>query len=175
MLKTTDFGVTHEEIQSFPSFCDRFFTKFFYEKKIKDTIESEDHEVLIHSNGICLIGLAKTHPVMSKTITQVNFNIGNVDRSQNSVKGKSKKGGMILQELTTLCKIRCSDGSEYGIVSCVQGKLVEVNKRLVEDPSLIKTDGGYIAVILPKSSNLNAFKKSHKLVRERQSIGIQFE
>lgn len=165
---TADFGITSEEIDSFPGFCERFFTKFLYQKSARDG-SLEDHDVFVHSNGICLVGIAATHPAFGKEILAVDFDIGNVDRSQNVVKGKSKKGGMILQEGTTLCKIQCSDGSEYGIASCVQGKLVEVNKRLQSDPNLLKTEGeGYIAVILPKSSTLHGFKKSHQMVRERQ-------
>lgn len=162
MTTVSDFALIDETPETLPSFCDRFFAKFLYEKATKQSTV-EDHNIFIHSNGICLVGIAESHPVFEKEIVNVNFNIGNVDRSQNAVKGKAKKGGMILQESTNLCKVECSDGTEYGIVAGIQGILVEVNPRLQKNPNLLKEGAeGYVAVILPKVSTLNSFKSKHK-------------
>lgn len=77
-----------------PSVVDRFFTRYYYRKP--GTVD-EDHLVLFHSNRICIIGLAPSHVALQKGVVSVNFNIGNVDRSQNQCSGKGKKGAMNLQ------------------------------------------------------------------------------
>lgn len=77
-----------------PSVVDRFFTRFYYRRP--KTVE-EDHIILFHSNRICLIGLAASHVALRKGVRTVNFNIGNMDRSQNHCSGKGKKGAMNLQ------------------------------------------------------------------------------
>lgn len=150
---------------NFLSVVDRFFTKYYYKKCPK--IDNEDHQILFHSNRICLIGLSSMHEAMKKTIVNVNFDIGNVDRSQNNVKGKGKKGAMNLQPTSTLAIIKCSDGTEYNIVSCITGKLIEINSKLLQNPELIKTEGdGYVAVVLPKPENCDGIKA--KLLTELQ-------
>lgn len=153
-------SVSREQIENHPMFVDRFFTRCIYPKKGPKDDHVQNHSVLIHSNGICIIGIAPTHPAMHKKIDSVSFNIGNFDRSQNEVSGKSKKGGMILQENSSLCRITCADGSEYIVISCMQGKLVEVNKKLITNPELIlQGDGaGYVAILLPKAETIRNFK-----------------
>lgn len=76
-----------------PGVVDRYFKRFYMPKKSADG-DNEDHLVLNHSNRICLIGLAPSHIAFKKGIVEINFNIGNCDRSQNQVKGKGKKGNL---------------------------------------------------------------------------------
>ncbi len=40
---------------------------------------------------------------------------------------------------TPLCQVTCSDGTVYTLVSCVRGRLIEVNMQLLSDPSLLTT------------------------------------
>jgi len=122
-------------------------------------IEGEDLCILFHSNKICLITLAPTHPVISqnKKIEKFNFEISrNVDRRLNKVSGKGKHGAQILQPSSAICFIECSDGSTYSICSCVNGKLVEINNSIVANPDLVVTRSqaeGYLAIVLPNIPN----------------------
>ncbi|XP_060009338.1 protein Abitram isoform X2 [Lagenorhynchus albirostris] len=111
-----------------PSLVDRYFTRW-YKADVKGK-PCEDHCILQHSNRICVITLAGSHPVL-----------------------QSGKGAQFLTELAPLCKIYCSDGEEYTISSCVRGRLMEVNENILHKPSILQekpSTEGYIAVVLPK-------------------------
>lgn len=116
----------------------------------------EDHCILQHSNRICVITLAGSHPVLQsgKTIKSISYQIStNCSRLQNKVSGKFKRGAQFLTEFAPLCKIYCSDGEEYTISSCVRGRLMEVNENILHEPSILQekpSTEGYIAVVLPK-------------------------
>lgn len=139
---------SHKIQTEYPSVVERYFTKYFYCRN--DNIE-EAHLILHHSNRICLIGLNETHVAVRKGIQSINFDIGGIDRSKNHVSGKSKRGGINLQPTSCIAIVTCNDGTEYKIVSAINAKLVEVNERLLANPSLIGKDGdGYVAVVLPK-------------------------
>lgn len=140
--------ITTKYDSNYPSVVDRFFTKYYYHQ---GNNLDEVHSVLFHSNRICIINIDSSHVAIKKKITKINFDIGNCDRSKNKVTGKGKKGAMNLQPTSTLAVITCEDGSTHKIVSCVTGKLVEVNERLLKNPELIGKEGeGYVAVVLPK-------------------------
>lgn len=139
---------SHKIETEYPSVVERYFTKYFY---CRNDIIEEAHLILHHSNRICLIGLDKTHVAVQKGIQSINFDIGGSDRSKNQVSGKSKRGGINLQPTSCIAIVTCNDGTEYKIVSAINAKLVEVNERLLVNPSLIGKDGdGYVAVVLPK-------------------------
>ncbi|XP_017117218.1 protein Abitram [Drosophila elegans] len=143
--------------EDYPSVVDRFFTRYYYFKG------EVPYQVLYHSNRICLICLAPDHPGPGQGISSVNFDIGNVDRSQNVVKGKGKKGGMILQPESTLALLTTESGETYKVPSCIRGKLVEVNTALVEEPKLLEQlpeGAGFFAILLPKIENCDAIKAS---------------
>ena len=57
----------------------------------------------------------------------------------NEVQGKRKKGGIWVDESTVLCEITCDDNSSYSICSCLRGRLIEVNTRLLEEPGLLNS------------------------------------
>ena len=139
------------------SIVDRYYTRYFF---VREDAPDEDHLVLIHSNRICLVGLAPSHIAPQKEIVRVDFDIGNCDRSDNRVKGKRKKGAMILQPSSALAMVHCSDGSQYKVFSCVGGKLVEVNELLGGSPGTIKKGegDGYVAIVLPKLESSEAVK-----------------
>ena len=76
-----------------------------------------------------------------------------VNRLDNSVRGKGKKGGQTVEENSILAILECSDGKSFPVRSHVKGKLIEVNERLVKNPELILEkpfSDGYIAIVLPK-------------------------
>lgn len=137
-----------------PSVIDRYYTRW-YKTDIKGK-PCEDQCVLQHSNRICVITLAETHPIIQyeKSIKEISYQISDgCSRLNNKVSGKSKRGGQFLTEFAPLCRITCTDGAEYTIYSCIRGRLLEVNECILEMPDILlkkpSTDG-YIAVILPK-------------------------
>ncbi|KAM9206959.1 protein Abitram isoform 1-T1 [Dugong dugon] len=124
---------------SIPSLVDRYFTRW-YKADVKGK-PCEDHCILQHSNRICVITLAGSHPVLQsgKTIKSISYQIStNCSRLQNKVSGKFKRGAQFLTELAPLCKIYCSDGEEYTISSCVRGRLMEVNENILHKPSILQ-------------------------------------
>ena len=142
----------------YPSVVDRYFTRFYHPRKSENG-DNEDHLVLFHTNKLCLIGLAKSHIAISKGIESINYKIGNSDRSLNVVKGKHKKGGMNLQPDTALAIVKCKDGSEYKIFSCLTSRLLETNERLEKNPEKVAIEGdGYIAVVQIKPENCEKIK-----------------
>lgn len=147
-----------EFVEHYPSIVDRFYTRYYY---IQDGKENERHQVLFHSNRICLIGLAPGHVAFERKIKSLSFEVGKIDRSQNQVSGKKKSGGMIIQPSSTLALITCEDGSVYKLRGCVQGKLVEVNQNVVQDVKLLGVEGeGYVAIVMPKPEQCDAIKRS---------------
>ena len=72
--------------------------------------------------------------------------------------GKKKAGAMKVRATTILCDIMTEDGTTYEAFSCVEGSLIEVNPRIVQNPSLLSTDpryAGFIAIVQqPKDQRL---------------------
>lgn len=148
-----------EEFSVFQSVTERYYTpRFCVDGGGK---KGEDHCVLFHSNRICLITLALSHPILKekKEIRKIDFQVSdNIDRLKNKVSGKGKHGAQFLQPDSPLCYIECVDSSKYTVQSCIKGKLVEMNDALIENPKLLieKPDAeGYIAILLPSISNSN--------------------
>nr|XP_020462600.1 protein Simiate [Monopterus albus] len=137
-----------------PSVIDRYYTRW-YRADLKGK-PCEDHCILQHSNRICVVTLAETHPILQsgRTIKSINYQISNVcSRLNNKVSGKSKRGGQFLTDFAPLCRITCTDETEYTVYSCIRGRLLEVNESILETPTLLlekPSTEGYIAVILPK-------------------------
>lgn len=153
-------SITEEWVENYPSVVDRFFTRYYY---IKESPEPAPYQVLFHSNRVCLICLAPEHPAIKDGIKSFTFDIGNTDRSKNTVKGKGKKGGMVLQHDSTLAILTTEQNKAYKIPSCVQSKLVEVNTAWVEEPKRLETAAegeGYVAIVLPKPEDCVNIKRS---------------
>ncbi|XP_055323396.1 protein Abitram [Sitodiplosis mosellana] len=152
------------DYDNYPSVVERYYTKYYY---FRNGDINEAHTLLNHSNSICLVGLADTHIAVKKGIKSMTFDVGNFDRSKNQVTGKGKKGAMNLQVTSCLAIVTCDDDSTYRISSTIQGKLIEVNERLLSNPKLIGQDGhGYIAIVLPKLDKCK--EQLEKLVTEEE-------
>ncbi|XP_028411071.1 protein Simiate-like [Dendronephthya gigantea] len=135
------------------SVLERYFKKFY--KINVGNVPFADQCVLQHSNKICIVTVAPRHPLLSKgEVIKVDFQVSkNVNRLDNKVSGKGKRGAQILRPHLALCDVTCSTGEKYTLYSCIRGKLVEVNESLVTNPSLLNEKPmteGYIAVVLPK-------------------------
>lgn len=117
--------------------------------------KGHDQCALFHSNRIVLVTLAPSHPIIreKKTVTKVDYQVNEkLNRLNNQVSGKWKKGGQKLQKESALCIVTCSDGEIYTITSTVPGSLIEVNDHLTTSPELLTEkpwSSGYIAIVLP--------------------------
>ncbi|XP_077514938.1 protein Abitram isoform X3 [Amblyomma americanum] len=139
--------------KSFPSVTERYYKPRF----LLDANGQKGHDqcALFHSNRIVLITLAPSHPILkeNKAVTKVDYQVNEkLNRLNNQVSGKWKKGGQKLQKESALCIVTCSDGQTYTIVSTVPGSLIEVNEHLTTSPERLteKTwSSGYIAIVLP--------------------------
>ncbi|XP_034016074.1 protein Abitram isoform X2 [Thalassophryne amazonica] len=121
-----------------PSVIDRYYTRW-YRADMKGK-PCEDHCILQHSNRICVVTLAETHPILQngRTVKTINYQISNsCSRLNNKVCGKSKRGGQFLTDFAPLCRITCTDDTEYTIYSCIRGRLLEVNESILETPALL--------------------------------------
>lgn len=133
-------------LPNYPSVVDRYFASIL-------PSSAEHHRILQHSNGICVLTLADSHPILAekKTVDCVNYQVTmKLNRLQNKVIGKNKRGGQILQPESIICRMTCTDGSCYVIRACIKAKLIEVNEKLIENPNLIlskPTSSGYIAIM----------------------------
>uniref|UniRef100_A0A8C0L7S7 Actin binding transcription modulator n=1 Tax=Canis lupus dingo TaxID=286419 RepID=A0A8C0L7S7_CANLU len=93
-----------------PSLVDRYFTRW-YKADVKGK-PCEDHCILQHSNRICVITLAESHPVLQsgKTIKSISYQIStNCSRLQNKVSGKFKRVRPVILYLNcfSLCLCLC--------------------------------------------------------------------
>ncbi|KAK6166730.1 hypothetical protein SNE40_023360 [Patella caerulea] len=121
-----------------PPFVDRYFSRF-YKTDMNGKI-GEDHCVLCHSNKICIVTLAKSHPVITekKVISSINFQVADgINRLDNKVSGKGKRGAQWVKPNSALCRIICEDGSQYTVCACVRGMLVEINETILTSPNFI--------------------------------------
>uniref|UniRef100_A0A1B6C9I2 Protein Abitram n=1 Tax=Clastoptera arizonana TaxID=38151 RepID=A0A1B6C9I2_9HEMI len=138
--------------QEYQDVCTRYYTSRY---SIDVSEKYSDFCILFHSNKICVITLAPSHPIIAekKDIVKIDFKVSsNVDRLTNKVSGKGKHGAQILQPLSPLFFVECSDKSKYTMYSCISGKLIEINDNLVQNPNLLvqnPMDKGYIAIVLP--------------------------
>merc|ERR1712080_402135 len=91
-----------------------------------DRTRREDFLVLCHSNKICLLCLAPSHPLLKDKlkINKVNLDVSkNIDRKANKTSGKSKKGGQNLQNDSILAILE-TDKRQFKVLAVVPGKLI---------------------------------------------------
>ncbi|ODN01357.1 Protein Simiate [Orchesella cincta] len=113
------------------------------------------YRLLAHSNKICLITLAPSHPIITNdlVVSTINYQANdNCNRMNNKVSGKRKAGAQFLTDCSILCSIKCEGREEPFIVrSNLVAKLIEMNKDISETPNLLKNcEKGYIAIVFPK-------------------------
>merc|ERR1711899_708794 len=161
--KSIDLSVPYKKVE------DRYYSRYYSANQD----DEEGHQVIsVHTNRICLVSLAANHPIVKKqkVIKRLNFQVSqNCDRLKNKVTGKGKKGGQGLDEKSILCFIECESGENFTIRSCVKGKLVGINQKVVENPGLIleKSAGeAHLAIILTKIPDGITDLKSRLLTEE---------
>ncbi|XP_068619733.1 protein Abitram [Battus philenor] len=153
-------SVNLTDLSNFKSFTDRYFSKRYILNV--DGIENNDIMLMFHSNRITLLSLAPSHFFFKNDNDyKINFNVGNIDRLTNTVKGKGKKGGQILIPKSVICKIEYSNGKNFDVPACMKGTLIEVNEELVKNPIFLKEEpdsNGFIAIMLSSIANSDSTK-----------------
>jgi len=105
-------------------------------------------KVLQHGNGLRVLFLAEGHPARRKgdQMQKVIY----TDSFQNMVvSGKKKRGAPKVRPETVVLSIEFADGSDVPVIAGVSGKVIEVNKRLRNEPNLIWGREGYFAIVAP--------------------------
>merc|ERR1712088_666699 len=111
----------------------RYYTPLYHLDP--DREKREDLLILCHSNKICLVALAPSHPILKDNlvIDKVNLDVSkNIDRKSNKTSGKSKKGGQALQDDSILVILE-TETKKYKVKAIVPGKLICINKVITED------------------------------------------
>ena len=102
-IPTIEHSIESTRPEDYRTVTERYYTKFYCLDEDRD--RKHDILVLNHSNRICLISLAPTHPVIARglKIVRVNFEVSKkTDRKANKTSGKSKKGGQTLEHTSIL-------------------------------------------------------------------------
>ncbi|CEG45047.1 protein fam206a-like [Plasmopara halstedii] len=155
-FQTSDAGAVTSKHRG--TMIERYYTEMFS----CDTMSKpmEDQYVHMHSNRLCVVGVAESHPIMQEELLSVEF-AQNVLESR--VSGKKKKGGRFMQPNTMICNLKSKSGREYSLYSCIRGSLIEVNERLLKDPQLIQRkhqSDGYLVIIQPKKVEIAEIQES---------------
>lgn len=114
----------------------------------------EDTCVARHHNGVCVVCISPQHPIirLKKDVSQVDYRV-----EMREVKGKRKKGGIVVEERTKLCALICDTGEIYSVQCAVKGTILEYNSALEKEPNLLTTKpltNGYLGVVLPWPSKI---------------------
>ncbi|CAG2164746.1 unnamed protein product [Oppiella nova] len=154
----------------YPSVCERYYDHKYF------TNGSNDQTVLFHSNRVCVITLSANHCIIKdkKTIENIDFNINSdLNRLDNKVSGKWKKGGQRVTPESILCRIECKDNEVFDIKACINGTIVEMNTKLAQNHDLVKQktwSDGFIAIILPFRGKQESEKNSLLSPEEYKSL-----
>lgn len=139
--------------------------------------EFHDQYIYRHANGLCVIGLLPTHAALKPTpaVTAVDFNVGKQNRADAKVSGKRKKNAMSLEPNSVLCKVMVGEAF-FMIRCCVRGVLLEVNERLIKDPTLLNKRAdteGHVAIMMPRPEDwLKASKTLLTFEQYKERRGI---
>lgn len=89
--------------------------------------------------------------------------------------GKKKRGALNVHPGFQLCTLECSNGERHTARCGIKGVLVNVNQRLLEDPSVVSDDPlglGHIAVLQLKANGASKLVDSEEdYLAARQSGG----
>ena len=101
----------------------------------RKTCTAEDQYVHMHKNELCIVGVARTHSMFAegREVRSISYK-----QDCDKISGKKKKGATKLEQGSVLAVVICDDGSEWPVKAAVPGALIEINTRLVADPSLLQ-------------------------------------
>ncbi|KAI9139616.1 hypothetical protein BKA69DRAFT_1084905 [Paraphysoderma sedebokerense] len=166
---------------------DKYFTRRYFVPKSKEGDDlCEDQYVHQCPNKLCVIGLHPSHRLFAHlssssdssdesssppTITSITISQSLI-HTNSTVSGKRKKNAVTVLPYTDIGIIKCSDGMEFKIRSCVKGHLLEVNEDLVKNPEKLTTrtlTEGWVAVVRPFDEDLRGLVKSEDYATIRNS------
>ncbi len=113
-----------------------------------DPLSDSTLKFSIHNNGIILIYLSPSHPIISRSLTirSLNYLI-----SLGSNSGKRKKGASVAHANTPICDLICENGEKFKISATITGKLIDLNHRIRNlEPDQIRSNFdslGWIAAL----------------------------
>ena len=118
-IPTIEHSIESTRPEDYRTVTERYYTRYY----CLDEDRERRHDILVlnHSNRICLITLAPTHPVIARglKITKVNFEVSKkTDRKSNKTSGKSKKGGQTLEHTSILAIVETETENFPVKVSC---------------------------------------------------------
>ncbi|ETV80815.1 hypothetical protein, variant [Aphanomyces astaci] len=89
---------------------DRYYTRMYAADIMGEP--SEDQYVNMHSNRLCVVGIAPGHCIFTRglTVKAVDFEPSMVE---SKVTGKKKKGGVWLNPDTVVCRVTCTNGETF--------------------------------------------------------------
>ena len=125
-------------------------------KRYYTTYTTSNHQCLhVHSNGVCVLAVAPTHPILQPPlrVTGIAYRTHdskNLMQTATAVHGKRKLGAVFILPRDMVCTATISDGSTVTFYGCVRGSVIEINQRLIDRPELLGTPEGYIAVLMPR-------------------------
>ncbi|XP_061193994.1 telomere-associated protein RIF1-like [Saccostrea echinata] len=128
-------------------------------------------------NRICIVTVSEWHPIIreGKTVSKINFEVDGMNRLDNKISGKGKRGAQLLTPSSPLCEVTCTDESKYTVICGVRAQLIEANENLVKSPQLLtqkpQTEG-YIAIVLPKLGDFESATKN--LLSKEEYMKIRF-
>lgn len=153
-----------------PSSIESNFIRYYVTDFIKP---GHDQYVYRHANGLCVVGLAPTHVAFKEGgIMEVDFNVGKTNKSEIKVTGKRKKNAQRLDTNSAVCKV-CTKETFYIVRCVVKGSLLEVNDRLIKQPSLLNDSAareGYVAILMPNPADWLKVKESLLSHEEYQKL-----
>ncbi len=93
--------------------------------------------VLQHRNGVCVVGLAPEHPILT---SQCGSSLRVCFPAGMAVQRKRKRGKQsgTLRAWDTICTVHMGD-TEFEIPACIGGQVLELNSRLEQNPHLLLT------------------------------------
>ncbi|KAK8808996.1 hypothetical protein WA171_001124 [Blastocystis sp. BT1] len=139
--------------------CLQQYTRLFVKRLEHD--RCVDQYILLHFNGVCIMGLAESHFFIRNhlQIQSLQYGVTRQHKTITScaVTGKSKKGGIWLDEDDTVCTLTSTTGEIVSVVAGIRGRLLELNESLSQNLNLITEKNatkGYICIIQPKQVDM---------------------
>ena len=99
-------------------------------------------------------------------VASVDFSCGKGGKghqTNSAVSGKRKKGAKLLMDNSGVARLTDPAGRHWTARACVRGKLLELNERLIREPSLASEDptgAGYLAVVMPRAEDVEKLART---------------